>query len=69
MRMTATLDAFDPAAGPFIFSRWILHAMQRGFVFLALDVADCSRPAAIPAPADAAADPKGPPLPMRRLNL
>src|SRR5881398_1149925 len=37
MRMTDTLDAFYSSGGPFI-QPWILHAMQRGFVFLALAV-------------------------------
>ena len=37
MRMTDTLDAFYSSGGPFI-QPWILHAVQRGFVFLALAV-------------------------------
>src|SRR5437773_2219435 len=38
MRMTDTLDAFYSSGGPFI-QPWILHAMQRGFVFLGLTFA------------------------------
>src|SRR4029434_10172839 len=37
MRMTDTLDAFYSSGGPFI-QPWILQAVQRGFVFLALAV-------------------------------
>jgi Tfp pilus assembly protein PilF len=37
MRMTDTLDVFYSSGGPFI-QPWILHAVQRGFVFLALAV-------------------------------
>jgi Tfp pilus assembly protein PilF len=37
MRMTDTLDAFYSSGGPFI-QPWILHAVQRGFVFLVLAV-------------------------------
>jgi Tfp pilus assembly protein PilF len=37
MRMTDTLDAFYSSGGLFI-QPWILHAVQRGFVFLALAV-------------------------------
>jgi Tfp pilus assembly protein PilF len=37
MRMTDTLDVFYSSGGPFI-QPWILHAVQCGFVFLALAV-------------------------------